>query len=102
VFTISVLLSGRLKLDGYGKHFPVERDGTFRLEMREGDTVADVIRHLGIPMERAAMVMVNGRKKLTKTVLGLGDRVILIPHDVAALWRCLGRQNLGMESVCDF
>jgi len=31
-----------------------------------------------------------------------GDRVILMPPDVAALWRFLGVQNMGMESVCDF
>jgi hypothetical protein len=30
------------------------------------------------------------------------DRVILIPSDVAILWRALGRMNMGMESVFDF
>ena len=30
------------------------------------------------------------------------DRVILIPSDVALLWRHLGRMNLGAESVFDF
>jgi hypothetical protein len=49
MMTVNVLLSGRLKLDGYGQ-----------------------------------------------------DRVILMPPDVAALWRFLGVQNMGMESVCDF
>ena len=30
------------------------------------------------------------------------DRIILIPQDVAALWRAFGRMNMGMESVFDF
>jgi len=30
------------------------------------------------------------------TPLSSGERVTLIPEDVAALWRALGRQNLGM------
>jgi hypothetical protein len=102
MFTISVLLSGRLKLDGYGKHLPVQGDGTFHVEMGEGETAADLIRRLGIPIARAAMVMINGRKGRTEASLNRGDRVIVIPHDVAALWRFLGLQNLGMDSVCDF
>lgn len=45
--------------------------------------------------------MVNGRQCRVDTLLSSGNRVILIPKDVAALWRALGRQNLGMGIVLD-
>jgi len=46
--------------------------------------------------------MLNGRKCHKRLAVTSGDRVILIPPDVAALWRFLGNQNLGAESVFDF
>jgi hypothetical protein len=42
------------------------------------------------------MTMVNGRCRPSDTQLRHGDRVILIPADVAALWAGLVRQNLSM------
>ena len=100
--TIDVLLSGRLRLDGYGNGHPVGDDGTHRLSLPDGSTVREVIRKMGVPFERVAMTMVNGRKCQVSTGIKSGDRIILIPSDVAALWRFLGNQNLGTESVFDF
>jgi hypothetical protein len=57
---------------------------------------------LGMPAEQVAMTMVNARQRPTATALQPDDRVILIPPDVAALWRFLGRGNLGAASVFDF
>jgi hypothetical protein len=48
------------------------------------------------------MTMRNGRKCGTGDPVQSGDRVILIPPDVACLWRFLGSMNLGAESVFDF
>jgi hypothetical protein len=48
------------------------------------------------------MTMLNGRKCQQASPVRSGDRVILIPSDVAMLWRFLGLQNLGAESVFDF
>ena len=94
--TINVLLSGRLKLDGYGQGHPVSDDGTFRLDLGEGSTVREVIQSMGVPSQGVTMTMLNGRQCQVGTGLKSGDRVILIPSDVAALWRALGLQNLSM------
>lgn len=99
---ISVLLSGRLKLDGYGKGKPENGDGTFHLNLKEGSTVQQVIRGMGVPYSKVAMTMINGRKCEIEAGVKTGDRILLIPSDVAALWRYLGVMNMGMESVCDF
>jgi hypothetical protein len=100
--TVNVLLSGRLKLDGYGQGHSQCSDGTFALSLGKGGTVRDVIRGMGVPLERVTMTMLNGRKCQQGRSLKSGDRVILIPRDVAALWRFLGTQNLGIESILDF
>lgn len=93
--TINVLLSGRLKLDGFGQGRPTASDGTFPLALGEGSTVRHAIKDMRVPAEQVAMTMINGRQSPVDTQLRSGDRVILIPADVAALWRFLGRQNLG-------
>ena len=100
--TVNVLLSGRLKLDGYGRGHPLSGDGTFRLSLGKGSTVQDVIHGMGVPSDRVTMTMLNGRKCKEHLAVKSGDRVILIPPDVAALWRFFGNQNLGAESVFDF
>jgi hypothetical protein len=99
---ITVLLSGRLRLDGYGRGKPENSDGTFPLDLQDGSTVREVIRDMGVPSAKVAMTMINGRKCDVAAMVRSNDRVILIPQDVAALWQALGRLNLGMESVLDF
>jgi hypothetical protein len=100
--TVNVMLSGRLKLDGYGQGHAANDDGTFRLSLGRGSTVMDIIQGMGVPKDRVTMTMLNGRKCQQGTNVKSGDRVILIPSDVAMLWRFLGKQNLGAESVFDF
>ena len=100
--TVNVLLSGRLRLDGYGQGYLESKDGTFRLSLGQDSTVREVIQGMGVPAERVAMTMLNGRKCQTGSHVRSGDRVVLIPPDVAMLWRFLGTQNLGAESVFDF
>jgi hypothetical protein len=102
MMTVNVLLSGRLKLDGYGQGHPLCDDGTFRLVLGEGSTVREVIQGMGVPSDRVVMTMLNARKCQVAASLKPGDRVILIPSDVAALWRAFGTLNMGMESVFDF
>ncbi len=97
MMTIDVLLSGRLKLDGYGQGHSMNDDSTYRLALREGSTVQDVIGCMGVPPELVTMTMLNGRGCQAEANLKPGDRVILIPRDVAMLWRTLTRQNLDME-----
>jgi hypothetical protein len=100
--SINVLLSGRLKIDGYGRGKPENGDGTFRLALPAGSTVRQVIRGMGVPSSKVVMTMINGRKAEVGAKVKRDDRVILIPSDVALLWRALGRLNMGMESVFDF
>jgi hypothetical protein len=100
--TVNVLPSGRLHLDGYGQGHSRGSDGTFPLDLGEGSTVQDVIDRLGVPSAQVAMAMRNARQCPVGAQLKTGDRVILIPSDVASLWRFLGCQNLGAESVFDF
>ena len=99
---VNVLLSGRLKIDGYGKGRPANDDGTYRLSLPKGSTVKEVIQGMSVPLDKVAMTMLNARKCEVKTPVKAEDRVILIPSDVALLWRHLGRMNLGAESVFDF
>jgi sulfur carrier protein ThiS len=100
--TVNVLLSGRLQLDGYGQGRCRSSDGTFQLDLSEGTTVRDLIGSLGVPSAEVALMMRNARQCPTDAGLKSGDRIILIPPDVAALWRFFGCQNLGAESVFDF
>jgi hypothetical protein len=100
--TVNVLLSGRLRLDGYGQNHPQSGDGTFRLSLGKGSTVQDLIERIGVPSDKVSMTMLNARRCKLRAGLSAGDRVILIPSDVAALWRFFGQQNLGAESVFDF
>jgi hypothetical protein len=99
---VNILLSGRLKIDGYGKGKPQNDDGTYRLALPDGSTVEQVIRGMNIPRQSVALTMVNARKCETTTPVKAEDRVILIPFDVALLWRHLGFMNLGAESVFSF
>jgi hypothetical protein len=99
---IAVLLSGRLRLDGYGRGKPENGDGTFPLNLKDGSTVCEVIRRMGVPSDKVVMTMINGRKCDVAAKVKANDRVILIPQDVAVLWRAFGRLNMGVESVLDF
>jgi hypothetical protein len=96
------LLSGRLRLDGYGRGKPENGDHTYRLALPEGSTVKEVIQGMNVPPSKVTMTMVNGRKCNITAPVKPEDRVILIPSDVALLWRHLGLMNLGAESVFDF
>jgi hypothetical protein len=100
--TVNVLLSGKLRLDGYGQRDLLRGDGTFSLSLKRGSTVQDVIEGVGVPTERVTMTMLNGCICDLVSRVRSGDRVVLIPSDVAKLWRFLGTQNLGAESVFDF
>jgi hypothetical protein len=100
--TVNVLLSGRLRLDGYGQGHALCDDGTIQLPLGQCSTVREVIRRMGVPFEKVALTMLNARRCSTEEGVNSGDRIILIPQDVAALWRAFGRQNLGAESVFDF
>lgn len=99
---VNVLLSGRLKLDGYGRGKPQNTDGTFRMALPQGSTVQEVIQGMDVPLTKVALTMVNARTCEITAPVKPDDRIILAPSDVAGFWRHLGVMNVGMESVCDF
>ncbi len=94
--TVNVLLSGKLYLDGYGRGHVRNPDSTYRLTLGEKSTVRDVIGGMGVPARKVTMTMINGRQCRAEQRVQPGDRVILIPQDVAVLWKAFRRQNLGM------
>lgn len=91
-----------MKLDGYGQGKAENGDGTFSLTLPEKSTVQQAIRGMGVPISQVAMTMLNGRNCERGKSLKTGDRFILIPSDVAALWRYLGAMNMNSETVMDF
>lgn len=99
---VKVLLSGKLALDGYGDGHPKNDDGIFHLTLEERGTVQDIIASMGVPSDEVAMARINGHKSHLDANVRAGDRVVLIPPDVAPLWRFVGLLNLGMNDVCDF
>jgi molybdopterin converting factor small subunit len=96
---IAVVQEGLAQRDCTGTQVALSH---FRASLAEAGTVRKVAQSLGVPADRVAMFVVNVQQCPPGTALHEGDRVILIPADVAALWRFLGLQNLGADSVFDF
>ena len=92
---INVLLCGKLALDGYGGGCPKSDDGTFQMTVEEGATVQDILGSMDVPSYEVAMVRINGQKSQREAEVKDGDRIVLIPSEVASFWRYLGRLNLG-------
>jgi sulfur carrier protein ThiS len=76
---VNVLLSGRLKIDGYGEGRFQNCDGSYRLAVPDGSTVKEIIRSLRIPRESVALTMVNARQSDTLAHVKAEDRIVLIP-----------------------
>ena len=49
------------------------------LEMGEGASVRDVLHRLGVPLEEAKVVFVNGRQATLGSELRDGDRIAVFP-----------------------
>jgi hypothetical protein len=98
---VNVLLSGRLRLNGYGKGRPENRDRTYQLSLPAGSTVREVIGGMQVPPSEVTMTMLNGCQCDVTTHVRSGDRIVLIPSDVALLWRHVGKMNGNGESVLD-
>ena len=75
MMSVSVFLSGRLKIDDSGRGQPLNREDY---------------------LNRAQWPPMSGRDSPKAS-----DKVILIPRDMAMLWRALHLLNLGMGIGCD-
>ncbi len=79
---------------------PGSRDGIARVELGEGATVGDLIRHLAIPAELSRIVLVNGHDVEDEAALHAGDVVDVFPplaggseggwYTPKAFWKRLG------------
>ena len=58
---------------------PGSRDGVAVLDVAAPATVADLIRHLGIPADLSRVVLVNGHDVDEETLLRIGDVVDIFP-----------------------
>ncbi|HEY75559.1 MAG TPA: hypothetical protein G4O00_05175 [Thermoflexia bacterium] len=98
---VKVLLSGRLYVRGYGQDKKNGLPGWFELDLQGGETVQEVIEAMGVPSDEVSITMVNGKECKREASVRDGDRVILIPPDVAALWRYLSAMSMHFGSVFD-
>jgi hypothetical protein len=94
--TINVLLAGGLKVNGVGQGRSTAKDGTFRLALEEGSTVCKAVEGMGLPAARVALAVLNGQPCTVDSPLNSGDRLLLASEEVAAMWRFVCRQDLGM------
>jgi sulfur carrier protein ThiS len=79
---------------------PGSRDGVAVLDVAAPATVADLIKHLGIPADLSRVVLVNGHDVDEETLLRIGDVVDIFPplaggsesgwYTRKALWKRLG------------
>ena len=58
---------------------PGSKDGMAVLEVSDGSTVRDVVRHLGIPADLERVALVNGLDHAPDAPLHAGDVVTLFP-----------------------
>jgi molybdopterin converting factor small subunit len=58
---------------------PHGRDGVAELEIPDRSTVADVTRQLGIPLDLARVVLVNGHDAVSEAPLAPRDVVTIFP-----------------------
>ena len=93
MITVYVKLTGSLL--SYG--FPGQ-PGLIEISLRNGSTVLEIIRALGIPAERVKLILVNHTGGPLDQPLKNGDRVSLFPteYPVFADWeRSVLRRGLG-------
>ena len=99
--TISVYVSSRLSLQRFGWGRPIACDGNQSLTVKEGSTLREAIDRVGIPADQLAIPTINGHRPCSlDTRLTSGDRLILIPSNLAVLRRILSRQGQGISSGC--
>ena len=66
---------------------PQGRDGVAELEIPDGSTILDVTHHLGIPLDLARVVLVNGHDVGTEAPLAAQDIVTIFPPLAGGSWQ---------------
>ena len=64
----------------YRKLLPEDAAGnTIEIEVAEGSRVEDVLREFNVPLDRASVILVNGRSPEAGQALEAGDLVVAFP-----------------------
>lgn len=83
---IEVHLYGKLRR--FAAEQDATRDSVLHVPAQDGETIADVTRHLGIPPEELGRnIFVNGQLSALSRRLQAGDRLGLFPADMSLLYR---------------
>ena len=69
----------RVELQAYLEDYSPDGQDKFSYEMPDGATVADLIRHLGVPEELASVITIGDEAIDASQALKEGDRVTVIP-----------------------
>jgi hypothetical protein len=91
---VNVILWETLAQANYGSGCPKGDDGALQVALDPGARVQDVIERLGVPSGQVALIRINGHKGRLEANVRAGDRIDLIPQEVASSWRHRARLNL--------
>ena len=57
------------------------------VSIKDGDSIADVLARLGVPLAETSNLFLNGQLSLPTRPVQPGDRVGVFPNDMALLYR---------------
>ena len=64
------------------------RDSIVHIPVEEGDTIEDIVRHIGIPQEElGSNIFLNGEYSALERKARDGDRLGIFPDDMSLLYR---------------
>jgi molybdopterin converting factor small subunit len=61
----------------FAQYHKCDADG--KTEIKDGGTVLDLVRFLGLPEEHVRLIAVNGKQSDLQTILSDGDTVFIFP-----------------------
>ncbi|MDP3061683.1 MAG: hypothetical protein Q8O40_00510 [Chloroflexota bacterium] len=62
-------------------------DSVARVPVQDGDSIADVLAHLGVPLAETSNLFLNGQLSLPTRPVQPGDRLGVFPNDMSLLYR---------------
>ncbi len=83
---IEVHLYGKLRR--FSDNQDPSRDSITYAPVKEGDTIGDIIRHIGIPLEAlSSNIFLNGEYSALGRTVQDGDRLGIFPNDMQLLYK---------------
>ena len=68
-----------LKLFAGLRQYAQSEDGTSVIELAQGATIADALAHIGVPLDKPRITLLNARHAELDTPLNDGDTLSLFP-----------------------